>query len=118
VAREEYGQRRGSLRGQRERVCGEDIGRDRGEEEILGTGQAYKVSCDNGKHTGTNDKRTTGKGNQVLVKVLLERGQTISARKVRKAVGVVYSDRALLPRKNMTVAVSKDDNEEMGTQPY
>jgi hypothetical protein len=53
------------------------------------------------QHTGTNDKRTTGKGNQVLVKVLLEaleRGQTISACKVRKVVGVVYCVRALLPR--------------------
>lgn len=40
----------------------------------------------------TNDKRTTGKGNQVFVKVFLEaleRGQTISTRKVRKVVGVV-----------------------------
>lgn len=40
--REEDTRRRGPLRGQWERVCGEDIGRDRGEGEILGTGQACK----------------------------------------------------------------------------
>ena len=54
-------------------------------------------------NTETIDKRTTSKGNQVLVKVLLEaleRGQAISARKIRKVVGVVYrlSVLPLLPR--------------------
>jgi hypothetical protein len=40
--------RRGPLRGKWERVYGEDLGRDRGEGEILGTGQACKeVSRDN-----------------------------------------------------------------------
>ena len=47
------------------------------------------------------NKRTTGKANYVLVKVLLEaleRGQSIFSRKVRKVVGVVYCVRALLKR--------------------
>jgi hypothetical protein len=53
---------------------------------------------------GDNDKRTstgtTGKGDHVFLDAL-ERGQTISARKFRKVVGVVYSIRAYLPRQDM-----------------
>ena len=66
--------------------AGRTSAKDRGKGEILGAGQACKeVSCGNSKHTRMNDsdKRPTGNGNQVLVKVLLEvleRGQTTSTR--------------------------------------
>ena len=72
------------------------------------------MSCNNAKWE-RNDKRTTGKGDQVLIKVLLEafeRGKLISARKVRNVVGVVYCVRALL--KGHDGAVSEDDSEEGG----
>jgi hypothetical protein len=67
-----------------------------------GLGRPASERCE-AKHAHRRmiDKRTTGKGNQILAIVLLEAlegGQAIPACKVRKVVGMVYSVRALLPR--------------------